>query len=378
MRTDLQRALAGQRVEATPVMGDAEKTAIIGGPVTSAYGTPYGPGYRRDDDEEWNDEEERARQRRKRIIVIASVLGVLLIGGLITAFALLGGGDEEPTTPTVQQVAVPALIGEPQADAERAIEDAGLVVGDVTPRATQDDAQVGTVLETTPASGAQVDEGTEVDLVVGTAPDTIAVPNVVGLSEDRARGTLEEAGFTSINSRQVDSLEDEGSVVAVDPAEGSQADPATPITLEVSTGTIPLPDVTGQQEAAATEALAGAGLTNVTSETVDSDQPAGTVIGTDPAPGNGVGADTRITLQVSGGPPEPETKPIPNVTGANPLAAEGTLAGAGFTNIEFVDEQGNPVEPVGAGPVLRTNPTAGTPTELDSLIQIVVGPPPGG
>jgi serine/threonine-protein kinase len=378
MRTDLQRALAGQRVEATPVMGDAEKTAIIGGPVTSAYGTPYGPGYRRDDDEEWNDEEERARQRRKRIIVIASVLGVLLIGGLITAFALLGGGDEEPTTPTVQQVAVPAVIGEPQADAERAIEDAGLVVGDVTPRATQDDAQVGTVLETTPASGAQVDEGTEVDLVVGTAPDTIAVPNVVGLSEDRARGTLEEAGFTSINSRQVDSLEDEGSVVAVDPAEGSQADPATPITLEVSTGTIPLPDVTGQQEAAATEALAGAGLTNVTSETVDSDQPAGTVIGTDPAPGNGVGADTRITLQVSGGPPEPETKPIPNVTDANPLAAEGTLAGAGFTNIEFVDEQGNPVEPVGAGPVLRTNPTAGTPTELDSLIQIVVGPPPGG
>ena len=32
MRADLLRALAGQRVEATPVMGDAEKTTILGAP----------------------------------------------------------------------------------------------------------------------------------------------------------------------------------------------------------------------------------------------------------------------------------------------------------------------------------------------------------
>ena len=37
MRNDLLRALAGQRVEATPVMGDAEKTAIIGAPA-GGYG----------------------------------------------------------------------------------------------------------------------------------------------------------------------------------------------------------------------------------------------------------------------------------------------------------------------------------------------------
>ena len=47
MRNDLLRALAGQRVEATPVMGDAEKTTILAA-------TPGGYGY---DDDEWDDED---------------------------------------------------------------------------------------------------------------------------------------------------------------------------------------------------------------------------------------------------------------------------------------------------------------------------------
>ena len=43
------------------------------------------------------------------------------------------------------------------------------------------------MLDSNPASGARVDEGSEVDLVVGVEPDTLLVPNVVGLDEDRAR-----------------------------------------------------------------------------------------------------------------------------------------------------------------------------------------------
>ena len=43
MRNDLLRALAGQRVEATPVMGDAEKTTILAA-APGGYG--YGPAGR--------------------------------------------------------------------------------------------------------------------------------------------------------------------------------------------------------------------------------------------------------------------------------------------------------------------------------------------
>ena len=83
----------------------------------------------------------------------------------------------------------------------------------------------GTVIESDPAAGAEVDEGSEVALSVSGGPDTVAVPNVVGLTEDRARSTLEHAGFTSVNSRQTDSLEDEGNVVAVDPGRGRAGRP---------------------------------------------------------------------------------------------------------------------------------------------------------
>jgi serine/threonine-protein kinase len=366
MRSDLLRALAGQRVEATPVMGDAEKTAIIGGPVGG-----YGFDDRAEDD--WEAEEEEARRRKRRIITVVAVVAVLLIGGAIAAFALLGN-DDEPTAPTVQQVAVPVLVGQQQAAAEAAIEAANLVVGDVTPRITENDAEVGTVLESTPASGAEVDEGTEIDLVVGAAPDTLAVPNIVGLSEDRARASLEDAGFGNVSSSEVESLQEEGSVVAVDPAEGTQVSPSQTIALQISTGTIALPDVTGQQGDAATQALADQGLTNVATEEVESDQPAGTVLGSNPGPGSQVGAGTRITLQVSGGV---TTVAVPDVVGLPESAARNALRNAGFQNIvtQPTENDGSVAE----GEVVNTNPEPGTETTPDTqIVLLIAGPPDDG
>ena len=205
--------------------------------------TPGGYG----NDDRWDDEDEQARRRRRRIIAIVAVLAVLLLGGAIAAAIALSGDDAPPAT---TQVAVPVVAGQTLDAARAAIEGAGLKVGEVTTAASTTVAE-GTVIESTPSAGAKVDEGSEVALSVSGGPDTIAVPNVVGLSEDRARSTLEDAGFTSVNSRQTDSLEDEGNVVAVDPGEGEQAAPNTPITLQVSTGTIKVPDVTGKSEAEA-------------------------------------------------------------------------------------------------------------------------------
>ena len=214
MRSDLLRALAGQRVEATPVMGDAEKTAIIGGPVTRLRLRRRRRGRLGDEDERGpqaqapdhhrrRDPRPPADRRRHR-----------------GARAL--GNEEEPGAGR-QQVAVPQLVGQQQAAAEAALDPGRPALGEVTPRITEHDAEVGTVLESTSAR-RQVDEGPAVDLVVGAAPDTLAIPNVVGLNEDRARSTLEQAGFTSIN-RRLDSLEDEGTVVSIDFAEGQQATP---------------------------------------------------------------------------------------------------------------------------------------------------------
>ena len=363
MRNDLLRALAGQRVEATPVMGDAEKTTILAA-------TPGGYGY----DHEWADEDAERRRKRK-IIAIVAVLSVLLLGGVIAAAIALRGDD--PGTTAAAQTTVPTdLVGLTEAEARQKLADAKLEVGEVTTRNTDDPTKVGTVLETTPASGAQVDEGTPVDLVVGVAPDSITVPDVIGFDEDQAKAALEQAGFTgSINTREVDSLEEEGTVATVTPDVGQQVAPDDTITLGLSTGTIDLPDVTGRTEAEARKMLTDEGFSDlqISTEQVDSAQPAGTVVGTTPAAATPASSSTRIVLQVSGGEAEIA---IPSVRGLRQAEAENTLRNAGFTNIDVVVSD-VPDEGVGPNQAIGTNPEANSKAPKDAQITLLMNPPTG-
>ncbi|RBY80849.1 Stk1 family PASTA domain-containing Ser/Thr kinase [Geodermatophilus sp. TF02-6] len=359
MRNDLLRALAGQRVEATPVMDDAEKTAVIGVP-------PGGYDMGEDDDD-------AARRRRRNRVVAAVVAALLLVGAVVTAL-LVSGGDEQGPAP-VARVAVPTLVGQQRAAAEAALADAGLQLGEVTTQTTDDDAQVGAVLESDPAGGAQVDEGTPVDLVVGVGPDTVTVPPVVNLAEDDARTALQNAGLTGrVTTDRVDSTEPEGTVVAVDPRQGSDVAPGTAVTLSVSDGDAQVPNVVGQQQAAATQALRGAGFTNTTVEQVDSDQPEGTVLAQDPAAGAQAAADDQITLQVSGGPAEPTTVAVPDVVGRTETAARAQLQAAGFTAVTVT---GTPAaDPGDVGVVLSSNPPAGSQAAVTQPVTLTVGVAP--
>jgi serine/threonine-protein kinase len=370
MRNDLLRAMAGQRVEATPVMGDAEKTAIIGAP-------PGGYG-----DGDWDDEDDDAGKRRRNRIIAAVIAGVLIIGGVIAVALLVNAGDDQPTAePTATQVPVPNVVGQQQAAAEQQLTDAGLTVGEVTQQVTQDESQEGTVLGTDPSSGTQVDPGSAVNLTVGVGPGTVEVPAVIGLDVDRAENTLQNAGFDSVETEEIDSLKPADQVVDVSPGEGQSVDPSTTVTLQVSDGDATVPDVTGQQQAAATQELRGAGFTNVTTEQVESQQPEGTVVETDPSGGEQASADDLITLQVSSGPSEPVEDPlltVPPVTGQpSATAAVNALRAAGFTDVRVVDANGNAVaDPSQATAILGTQPEAGSRAGADDRIAVVVQVPP--
>jgi len=361
MRNDLLRALAGQRVEATPVMGDAEKTTIL-----AAAPAGYGGGYGQDDG--WDDEDEAARRRRRKIIAIVAVLGVLLLGGAIAA-AIALSGDKKP--PAVAQVKVPALQNLEQAAAEKAITDAGLKVGAEDTAASATVAK-GHVISSDPAGGASVNPGSEVKLVVSAGPDTVAVPNVVGLTEDRARQTLGDAGFTGVSSGPVDSLEDEGKVVAVDPAEGQQAAKNTTIRLKVSTGTIKVPDVTGKTEDEARKVLTDAGFSAGQIQRADADAGTaapGTVVGTDPGAGTAVGRGDTITLKVA---KADNTRAVPDVSGQTEPQARAMLAAAGFTNVRHQDTEAPNGE--APGTVVGTDPGKGTKAAPDDeIVLLVVG-----
>jgi beta-lactam-binding protein with PASTA domain/tRNA A-37 threonylcarbamoyl transferase component Bud32 len=320
MRADLLRAVTGQRVEATPVMSDAEKTTIIGA-------TPGGFGY----DDGWEDPADRKRKRNR---VIALVVGALvLVGGAIAIALALTGGNGEDTPPTVAQVTVPELEGKTQEQATAAITAAGLTVGTVS-REASTEQQKDTVLSSDPGAGDKADPKDPVSLVIGGGPNTIAVPNVVGRDEDAAMSALENAGFTgSISTKQQRSLAPEGQVVAVDPAVGSQAAPDTRITLSVSTGSIELPDVRGLTESAARQQLVTAGIDNGNIETTNGESDAvapGNVVDTDPGPRSAVAEGDVVTLLIAVPiPSEAPTTPTttaPSSTPATTSAAPTTTA----------------------------------------------------
>ncbi|MCZ2822968.1 MULTISPECIES: Stk1 family PASTA domain-containing Ser/Thr kinase [unclassified Modestobacter] len=305
MRADLLRAVAGQRVEATPVMSDAEKTTIIGV-------TPGGYG-----NDEWDDGQTDDKRRRNRIIALVIAV-VLVVAGAVGLALALNGASDEPDTPVVEQVAVPDLVGDPQADAEAEILAQGLLIGPIT-REPSTEAQEGTVLSSDPAAGTEVDPETRVALVVGGGPNTIAVPNVLGDQQDEAIERLEGAGFTgSTSTDQVDSLEPAGTVVALDPAPGSQAAPDVSFRLSVSTGSITLPDVRGLTEPAAREALVDAGIDNgviVPNNVERDDATPGTVVDTDPGPRASVSAGETVTLLIAvPTPAQPTPTPTPSAT----------------------------------------------------------------
>jgi serine/threonine-protein kinase len=315
MRNDLLRALAGQRVEATPVMGDAEKTTILGA-VPAAYGRPQ--------QDTWDDEDDgEANRRKRRIIAIVGVVALLLIAGVI-ALAMTLGGSSKPPTPTVAKVAVPTVVHLDQAAAVQALTAAGLKPGTITTRSTDTAADVGKVLDSNPTGGSMVDKGTTVDLTVGKAPDTVAVPPVVGLTSDQAHTALTTAGFISVDTNNVDSVKPAGTVISVDPKEGTQVPLSQRVTLQVSSGKAVVPDVKGKTQANAEKTLRDAGFTNVTVQSVESDTvPQGSAVGTEPGAGTSATADTPITLLIA--------VPTPPAASSTPAATASSSAPASHT-----------------------------------------------
>jgi serine/threonine-protein kinase len=309
MRNDLLRAIAGQRVEATPVMGDDEKTTILG-----AAGGYYG-------DDRWNDEDEEVyqRQRRRRNIIIAAVVGVLLLAGIVSAVLVLTS-NKKPTTHAVTTVAVPNVVGQDKDAAVAALEGKGFKTNVTTASSTLD--LKGKVTSTDPGGGAQVDKGITVTVVVGAGPNTLSVPDDAGKTVDDAKTAIQNQGFTgNITVNNVDNLQPKGTVVSTTPNANSSVAPDTSITLNVSKGTVTLPDLTGKTQAAAQQTLTQLGVAAGDIQFVDverNDVPQGTVAGTEPGAGAQIGAKDQVTVQIAQ-PTPPTSTPTPTPT-ATPSA----------------------------------------------------------
>ena len=128
-----------------------------------------------------------------------------------------------------EQVEVPDVVGESQNNARSAIEGAGLRVGKVTGEASEEEP--GTVIEQSPAGGAQVARDEAVDLVIARA---VAVPDVVDSTEEEATSTLEDAGFeVRVREQAVTDAAQDGVVLDQSPAADEERRQGSTVTIVV-------------------------------------------------------------------------------------------------------------------------------------------------
>ncbi len=198
-----------------------------------------------------------------------------------------------------------------------------------------------------------------------SAPEEVAVPNVIDRTENQARKLIGEAGL-AVGDIERENSENvaAGKVIRQDPGADAFVEPDSRVNLVISLGRpeVQVPDVVGDFREDAKAELEEAGL-QVRFEEEDSDEDEGRVIRTDPSQGQTVADGTTVTVYYSDGPEE-----IPNVVGMMQPQAKNAIRNAGF-KVETI-ENPNSTEP--AGTVLSQSPQGGTRADQGTTVTLVV------
>jgi serine/threonine-protein kinase len=203
--------------------------------------------------------------------------------------------------------------------------------------------------------------------LLGGERNLVTVPDVVGERLKVAQDELETAGF-SVKVETQTSDEAKNTVLRQDPAGDSEAEEGSVVTLLVSAGPeqVEVPEVVGLSQQDAIAAVQDAQLV-VDIEEIDSDQPRGTVVSSDPAEGTLVDVGSTVVLQVSTG-----EVTVPNVVGRSESSATTILEQAGF-NVTPVFEETDEANP---GTVIAQSPAADSTARLGTSVVITVAEAP--
>ena len=241
------------------------------------------------------------------------------------------------------QVSVPNVSGDSQSAAGAAITSIGLVVGTVT-TASSSTVPAGDVISQSPVAGTEVNPGSAVSLVISSGPAQIAVPNVVGDTQSAAGAAFTSIGLvvgtiTTASSSTVPA----GDVISQSPAAGTLVNPGSAVNLVISSGPslIVVPDVVGDMQATAEQAIAGAGLTvGSVTFTGSNSVPAGEVLSQSPAAGTQASAGTAVNLTISSGPGINETITTSDDVFVAALLSEaaGPFAAYSYSSLGFASQ----------------------------------------
>ncbi|MGP9725107.1 Stk1 family PASTA domain-containing Ser/Thr kinase [Corynebacterium sp. AOP40-9SA-29] len=155
-------------------------------------------------------------------------------------------------------VTVPDVNGMSESQARRAIEAAGLEVGEVTRRFDADvdgDDAIGTDVD----AGTEVPGSSSVTLVLSNA---ITVPDLEGMDAEEAAAELRDLGLSPTTGDGVaDTSVSRGDIAAQEPSAGTRVDPSSSTTVTLNESTmVRVPFIIGRSVDSAREALEDEGL----------------------------------------------------------------------------------------------------------------------
>jgi len=291
MRADLERALAGRPVEATPVLTQ-DTTTVLAPPATTVL-------------------VRQPPQRRRGRSVAYLLLGLAAVAVFVIALLLAGnllktnGGD----------VNTPDIVGLSLNDARSALAAKGLSVGKVTQSYDNTGKYaVGEVISQDPAADILLSKGQRVDVVVSLGIHMVQVPNnLVGLTQDEAKRVLQADGLKVSQLIPRSSNQPSGQVLDTNPVAGTQVPIGSGVQLIVSNGKVQVPNVVGKTVAQATQILEQAGFQPPILKP-DTSPDTAHVVSQNPAAGAFADYGSSVTLQTDAPSPSPSNSPSPSPT----------------------------------------------------------------
>jgi len=295
-----------------------------------------------------------------------------------------------PTSAPQVTVVVPDLIGISRDDAVAQLRHERLQAGSVTSRPA--DRSPGTVVEQEPAAGARLAPGSQVHLVIAEppaeprkmpGPKPVAVPHLIGLSQENARAALKKAGLVMGKIMQVESREAKpGTVIEQEPPAGQRLLKGNAVTLVVAIEPpapmlVTVPKLGGLTVEMAHETLAREELIpGAVHQKASSRSRPGTVIDQKPRAGQQVKKGTAVELleAVAVAPADATLVTVPKLGGLTVAMARESLAREGLTAGKVRKTVSDLHRP---GTVIVSKPGAGQQVKKGTAVELVMAVAPG-
>lgn len=244
----------------------------------------------------------KKKRKKNKWIVSLLILFLVLAGAGVIAVTVL------PSFLLPKDVTIPNLRDEDYEEAVTKLVSLGFVVDDPVLRADEEIAE-GKVIRTIPGSGEVVKEGTEVEIYQSTGKEKFMMEDYTGKDVSMVKKILEQKGYRSVNTVNVDSEEPAGTIINQTPIERAENVPEdTDVTFWVSKGppSVKLKDLWGWTEKSVRDYVSDYDIVVKVKKEHSDTVPKGVVMRQDPAPGTTIEKDSELTITLSEGP---EAKP---------------------------------------------------------------------